>query len=151
MMLAFVLGTTVAFTSCSNDDEEGGNSSNSIVGTWYGYNNDSYTEDGKRYEYSSYNEFTFQQDGLVIAHYKVTEKLDGISEEYESTEYNAWKTDGNIIYMGPGYSKKDKVIAIDINDTDTWETKYNYSVSGKTLTLTAQPPYGTMTVTLTRK
>lgn len=134
MMFVLVLGTTVAFTSCSNDDDndDSNNEGSTILGTWCSSDSGYEIVDGIRYEWNSYGETTFLEDGTVIIYAKGYDPM----EEYEYTEYASWKTDGNILYIGWAHSNKDDVEPIDINDTNTWEFKYKYSISGNRMTVT---------------
>lgn len=95
-MLVLVIGTTVAFSSCSKDDDNGINGDNSnywftandLIGTW--------TANGDTYQFLSGYRFKATEDGWTSegtwsfdqASYTVTCSVDGITNTVRILSYN---------------------------------------------------------------
>ncbi|MBQ0084849.1 MAG: hypothetical protein KBS65_01230 [Prevotella sp.] len=127
------------FTACNNDDDDNGGSE-SIVGTWYSYDMDD----------DEYNELSFNADGTGVKYENEIKNVRGKSEG-EEIDYFAWKTSGDILYIG--WREKGETKPVIIEDRSTWSEDCKFSISGDKLYLTYDydEPGHEETVVFTRK
>ena len=96
LLLAMLLFAVVGFTSCSDDDEEGGISGNPeelLVGEWQSQYDEGYwVNNGEREEYSEpYTDecYTFESDGTGFCEY----------QEDGARFYFTWEVNGNTLFL----------------------------------------------------
>ena len=117
LLVLTLLAGTVAFTACSDDDNEGGgNSSNPLVGTWYQEYDD--------YRHNQYKlfEVTFEPDFILINREYVSKGREKKDYVLKITDYGKYEIDGRILYL---------------TYDDGCSAHYLFTVTGNTLKLSS--------------